>query len=101
MITPEVLYSLITVLIVVVIGAYAWYRGKKQEVIRMICYFVQVAEDKFGSGTGDIKYAYVIERIYPILPGVLKFFFTEKQLDIWITEAVDKLQENLCCKIEK
>lgn len=101
MMEPEILYSSITAIVLITIGVFAWYKGKRHEVLRAIDYLVQVAEDKFGSGTGDIKYAYVIERLYPLLPEILKFLFTEKQLDKWITESVDGLQDRIENEIGK
>ena len=98
---PELMYSLITIAVALGVGTFAWYKGKKKEVLRMIDYLVQVAEDKFGDGKGTIKYQYVIEKVYPLLPKVMKFAITEEQLDKWITESVDNLQEKIKTEIEK
>lgn len=99
---PIDIYSIVATILVIALLAIAWfYFGKRKEVLKAISYFVQVAEDKFGAGAGQIKYAYVIERIYPVLPKALKFFFTETQLDKWITEAVDSLQDKIDDEIDK
>ena len=83
------------VAVIAILGAGWLYFDKRKEVLTAIAYFVQVAEDKFGAGTGEVKYTYVVERIYPLLPESLKFFFTDKQLDKWISKAVDDLQEKI------
>ncbi len=96
------MYNIIGILVILATLFIAWkYFGKRKEVLSTIAYLVQVAEDKFGAGAGDIKYQYVAERIYPMLPDSIKFFFTDKQLDRWITQAVDNLQQKIEDKIEQ
>ena len=99
--TPDV-YSLLGIVLIIAILAIAWfYFNKRKEVLTAIAYFVQVAENKFGAGQGEIKYQYVVERIYPMLPESIKFFFTSSQLDKWITKAVDDLQDKINSEIDK
>lgn len=72
-----------------------WYKGKKRFVLQTIKYLVDYAEKKFGSGTGEIKYAYVVSRLYPELPLIIKLVVSPNMLDKWIEKAVDELQEKL------
>lgn len=55
----------------------------KQIVVKM----VTEAEKGYGAGTGDIKLADVVSRLYEYLPDFAKVLFTRKQL-VNITESV-------------
>lgn len=74
--------------------------GKQKEIYAIVKSLVDEAEIKFGSGTGDLKYDYVVGKIYTILPGYVKIFISDKLLDFWIETAVDELQEVLKKKVE-
>ena len=77
----------IVALVVLVKKGYAKYA-------KQICfYLVCEAESEFGNGTGAIKYAAVTSWLYDKLPSVCKFFFTEKQIDNMIEEAVTQMKE--------
>ena len=76
-------------------------RGKTKEIYSIIKILVDEAEVKFGSGTGEIKYQYVVGKLYSVLPGYLKLFISDRLLDFWIETAVDELQEYLENKIEE
>ena len=76
-------------------------RGKTKEIYSIIKALVDEAEIKFGSGTGELKYQYVVGKLYSVLPGYVKLFISDKLLDTWIETAVDELHEYLEKKIEK
>ena len=60
---------------------------------KQICfYLVCEAEAEFGGGTGTLKYAAVTSWLYDKLPVVCKFFFTEKQIDKLIEDAVSQMK---------
>ena len=89
------------------LGAAATYlvilfkRGKTKEIYSIVKALVDEAEIKFGSGTGVLKYQYVVGKLYSVLPGYVKLFISDRLLDIWIETAVNELQEHLEKKIEK
>lgn len=70
-------------------------QGKKKEIYAIVKSLVNEAEVKFGSGTGALKYEFVVGRLYAVLPGYIKLFITEKLLDYFIETAVNELQEYL------
>ena len=74
--------------------------GKKKEIYSIVKKLVDEAEERFGSGTGELKYSFVVERIHSLLPAYIKVFISEKLLDIWIETAVNELQEHLENKTE-
>ena len=76
-------------------------RGKTKEIYSIIKALVDEAEVKFGSGTGVLKYQYVVGKLYSVLPGYVKLFISDRLLDFWIETAVDELQEYLENKIEE
>lgn len=72
------------------------YKKKKYNVVRKIILALVVqAEKQLGSGTGELKYASVIEQVYKNLPSIIRFLFTEKEIDAFIAEGVAKLKEYL------
>jgi hypothetical protein len=57
-------------------------------VRKIILTLVIQAEKQLGSGTGELKYAMVVERLYRIFPTTVRWFLSEKELDRMIEEAV-------------
>lgn len=70
-------------------------RGKKELVQKIILSLVVQAEKTLGSGTGELKYAMVVNLLYDKLPSILRFLFTKKEIDIFIEESVNKLKDIL------
>jgi hypothetical protein len=68
-------------------------RGKKDIVFKMLYAIVDEAEKQFGSGTGKVKFAYVIEKVYGKLPSIIKVFITYKTLEKWIEKALAEMKE--------
>lgn len=90
--------------VLIVIGIYITYlfkNKKSAQIFTMVKELVDEAEKRFGSGTGEIKYAFVVEKIHGVLPVYIKFFISDKLLDLWITRAVDEMQEMLEKKATK
>lgn len=68
------------------------YRDKAKGILLAL---VVAAEEKFGAKTGPIKFSYVAERLYAVMPKVFQLFFTADTIGIWIEEAVGKMKEAL------
>lgn len=86
----------IIVVIIAIIGLLVLYKlGKKDTVKKIVLALVVQAEKTLGSGTGELKYAMVIDAIYNKLPFILRFLFTKKEIDMFIEEAVIKMKEVL------
>lgn len=68
-------------------------RGKKQIIYKMLYALVDEAEKQFGSGTGKLKFAYVIEKVYGMLPAFFKWFITYNTLEKWIEKALAEVKE--------
>lgn len=69
-----------------------WRKGKKDTVRKIILSLVVKAEKELGSGTGELKYAMVVERIYYVLPWVVRVVFTRAEIDNMIEDAVEHLK---------
>lgn len=90
-----VIYNALDIAMIVVvslIGLIAYKLGQREFVMCMILTFVAEAEKKFGSGTGELKYAIVTERLYEVMPKLLKLVYTKQQLDKMIEDAVNYLK---------
>lgn len=78
---------------------YAIFKGNKSVVMSMLFSLVTEAEKSFGTGTGSLKLASVINQVYPKLPTIIKTFITSETLIKWVEEALvlakKKWEENL------
>ena len=71
-------------------------KTKNFDVIRKVAYFLVVqAEEKFGNGTGHIKYVWVVEQLQRLLPAWATRFITAEDIDKAIELGVAKLKELL------
>lgn len=82
-----VLAAIIAVIVILAI------RGKKDIIYKMIFALVDEAEAMFGSKTGKLKFAYVVEKIYTILPAFVRVFITYDTLEKWIEKALAEAKE--------
>ena len=80
------------VIVLLWVGFKGRYRAKAKQ---MLLSLVTAAEKQFGGGTGELKFAYVSERLYEIMPGIFQVFFTVEDIAGWIEEAVAKMKEYL------
>lgn len=89
------LIDIILIIIFISLLVYLWYKGKKKFVKHIILELVRLAEKELGSGTGELKYAYVIDKVYKRLPSIIKLLISEKTLDKMIEDAVRVLSSYL------
>lgn len=89
------LASIIVVVLALIALAVLYKLGKKDTVKKIVLALVVQAEKTLGSGTGELKYALVLDAIYSKLPYILRFLFTKKELDTFIEEAVRKMKDIL------
>lgn len=85
------------ILTVIVFAAFAILlalRGKKKIVAQMLYFLVTEAERVYGSGTGNVKLAYVVEKAYKALPTVIRIFLTYDRLKELIESALSKAKES-------
>ena len=68
------------------------YMGQIGVVKKILLSLVIEAEQIYGSGTGKMKYNYVLGKAYSMIPSVVKLFVTEKTLDEMLEAAVVQLQ---------
>lgn len=92
-VTVIILISLLVAAAIYLVVLYK--KGKSKEIYSIVKSLVDEAEIKFGSGTGSLKYEFVVGKLYAVLPGYIKLFVSDRLLDVWIEKAVDELQEYL------
>ena len=80
--------SLLVILAFVAVLIYLAVRGKKDIVAKILYALVTEAEKTYGSGTGSVKFAYVVEKAYSYLPAILKVFITYERLKQMIEDAL-------------
>ena len=92
----KIYWSSIFLVIVFVLGLLWFYKNGKKDFVKKVVYSLVVqAEKALGSGTGELKYAMVVESMYQVLPTVLRLLITQKELDTLIEDGVQKLKEFL------
>lgn len=86
----------ILVVLLFIIGLLFIYRKNKKEFVRQVVLSLVVqAEKALGSGTGELKYAMVVENVYKVLPYILTLLISKKELDNMIESSVQYLKEYL------
>lgn len=89
------LFNILIIITVVFSLVYLYRIGKRDTVKKIILALVIQAEQALGSGTGELKYAMVVERAYDVLPTLIRFLITKKELDNLIEEAVQYMKIQL------
>lgn len=87
--------SIVVVLLFVIGLLFIYKRGKKDFVRKVVLSLVVQAEKALGSGTGELKYAMVVENVYKVLPYILRLLISKKELDNMIESSVQYLKEYL------
>ena len=75
-----ILFAIVFIAVLV----YLWVRGGKSVVFKMLYAMVTEAEKEYGDGTGALKLASVIDKIYLKLPMVVRLFMTADTLQKWV-----------------
>lgn len=91
----DIIVNVLIVLVVIMCLLVLYKKGKKEAVRNVVLALVVQSEKALGSGTGELKYAMVIDKLYDKLPLLVKLLFTQKELDLLIEEAVIKLKQVL------
>lgn len=79
-----------------VIGlVYMYVEGNKSFVRGIVLDLVREAELMLGEKTGELKYAYVVNKIYERLPKILTLFLTQSYINRLIEEGVYILKDYL------
>lgn len=84
---------ILTALAVVAVIVFLIVKDQKSIIYRMLYVLCDEAEKLYGSKTGKLKFAYVLERIYSVLPAIIKLFIPYSTLEKWIEEALVELKE--------
>lgn len=84
----SILAVLVFAVLLVILAKSGYTKYAKQICFYLVC----KAESEFGSKTGTLKYAAVTTWLYEKLPMICRFFFTEKQIDTLIEEAVSQMK---------
>ncbi len=89
-------YASIVVVLLFAIGLLFLYKkGKKEFVRQVVLSLVVQAEKALGSGTGELKYAMVVEGLYKVLPSVLTMLISMKELDNLIEDGLQYMKNYL------
>lgn len=69
--------------------------GYINKVKQVLLYLVTEAERIYGGKTGEIKFAWVAEKIYAMLPPIVKMFISTRTIEFLINWGVDEMKKYL------
>ena len=79
--------------IVLIVGAIVLYRfGCVKEAKMILLHLVSEAEERWGGGTGEIKFSEVACRLYEILPQAARYVLSTKTIASLIENAVAQMK---------
>lgn len=81
------------VIVLLVVLVYLWLRGGKSVVFKMLYAMVTEAEKEYGDGTGALKLASVIDKIYLKLPMMVRLFITADTLQKWVETVLQEAKK--------
>lgn len=83
------LLALIVGAIIVIFNVFfCYYTGQKQKIRDYVISLVIKAELKYGSGTGELKYDYVVKRVKAFIPNKLQPFISDKLIDQFVDDGL-------------
>ena len=81
------------IVIVLIVGAIVVYRfGCVKEAKMILLHLVSEAEERWGGGTGEIKFSEVACRLYEILPQAARYVLSTKTIASLIENAVAQMK---------
>lgn len=87
------IYSIIVVILFIIAMAILYKMNRKDLVKKIILALVVQAEKNLGSGTGALKYAEVINKLYQTLPLILRMLYTKSEINQFIEDGVVLLKK--------
>lgn len=91
----DILALLIGAVVVIFNICFCFYTGQKQKIRDYAISLVIKAELKYGSGTGEIKYTYVVKRVKAFIPNKLVPFISDKIIDQFIDDGLYIIKDML------
>lgn len=85
--------AILLVIAAIAAVVFSIFKGNKSVVMKMLYSMVTEAEKEYDSGTGALKLADVISRIYPKLPAIIKTFVSADRLTKWVENALTAAKE--------
>lgn len=81
--------------VILILAAVAFLVVKKEWVIldKMLFALVTWAEREYGGGTGNLKLAAVIEKVYPHIPAIVRVFLSTVALEKMIEKALEEAKK--------
>ncbi|MHB1153995.1 MAG: hypothetical protein ACYCWE_20780 [Eubacteriales bacterium] len=85
--------SVLLVIAVIAVIIVLYVRGEKKILNYVLFAAVTEAERQYKGGTGILKKAFVIAKIYSVIPAILKIIISEDQIGRWIEDALTYAKE--------
>lgn len=85
--------SVLVVLAFLVLVVVLIKRGETKVLKKILFNLVTQAEKQFGSGTGELKFAAVVDWIYQRIPAVMKLLFTEQDIADMIEAVLEEAKK--------
>lgn len=87
--------NIIFVVVAVIVLIILFKRGATKQMKDILFHLVLRAEQEYGTGTGEMKYAAVVSGLYEKVPSLASWLFTKRQINNMIEMAVVQMKEYL------
>lgn len=91
----EVTMTVVAIIVVILFIAITIKTNHRDILNKIVLSLVVQAEKTLGSKTGELKYAYVVDKLYDRLPDIIKILYTKNDIHNIIESQVIKLNEIL------
>lgn len=88
----EWLSILIVAIVITFTVAFLVFKIKKDGLRKVAIEFIVIAEEKFEHGKNSMKFNYVFDAVYNLVPQCLKFIFTKKNVIDFIQNIFDEVK---------
>jgi len=89
-------WSMVVIALVFLAIAVLYYFGKKKEVAIIALELIKIAEELvLGSGKGDEKLSLVYRSLYPTLPKIIRFIWSQEDVYFFIDYIFETNKELL------
>ncbi len=99
----EIILEIIKIVGYIILGGIALYLNTKSSLKEKASGYIAEAEEAYKDATnaGGIKFEYVVDKLYSIIPTALKVFFTRDMLSAIVQKAFDAVEAYAKTQLDK
>jgi uncharacterized membrane protein YraQ (UPF0718 family) len=83
---------IVAIIAAILAGLLIYITFKKYGMRKVIIEFIVLAEKSFKQGRNDDKFNYLYEKVYNLLPAIVKFFVGQEELEDFIETVFSEVK---------